>query len=288
VRDEVRLLATGNSESLAEFVRLVGRRAGLRLIRDPESVAVILDVGRIKPLGPRVEAAAAASGVELRLAAVNAKIVSAGLDGRPSRVWQAIAVAEDERAAARDREEEPRYGLFDFVKLEATESGPGAVGERLDFREDRSLPPEVGPVKFFDAVKFDDVDWHQGGADEAGQPEENASTHIRILLTWLVRHDLLARNVLTPGQIADIRAGAMASRDVLLRRMDDKLLSDFMVGRGARFAADRYDAYLAAYGEVFAAEPDYSVACDEAAYQRVEPVIERLWAEWLSSAGAAT
>jgi hypothetical protein len=273
--DEIRLTATGEPDRVARFVRAIGRRKGLRVSQDASGATLFLDASRIERLGPAVEAKSIASDVRLHLADLDATMPSAGLDARPSALWLAISVAADERAVARERGIEPVHGLFDYVRLDQTDDGLLAFSGLPGRDAAISLPPDMNPTK------FDDADWHRGAAEEAGQPEENASTHMSLYLTWLIRHDLIGPGWLRPGQLVAVKAGALAGRHVL-RSMDDKLISDTMQNGGADFSTDCYAKYLEAYGAAFVDEPDYSIRCDTNAYERIEPAIDRLWADWLS------
>ena len=134
----------------------------------------------------------------------------------------------------------------------------------------------VGPTK------YDDIDYHMGPAEEAGQPPEHAFTHIGLYLAWLIRHDLHDAGGFPPEHIEAVKRGEMTGSD-LADDTDSKLLSDSMTAEGAAFSDARYRAYLGECAALFSEEPDYGVADDDAAYATVEPLIDRLYAEWIAA-----
>jgi hypothetical protein len=86
--DLLRLLAIGQSEPLARFVRTLGRRKGLRISRTDAGAILSVDADRVEAVGPVIEAASVASGVELRLADLDAIIESAGrIEPVIDRLW---------------------------------------------------------------------------------------------------------------------------------------------------------------------------------------------------------
>lgn len=131
-------------------------------------------------------------------------------------------------------------------------------------------------------MKFDDLDYHAGEAEEAGYPAENGFTHIGLYLAWLIRHDLHNPEHFPAEHVAAVRSGDMAGSD-LADHLDDKLMADDMTAEGASFSAARYDAYLANYEREFAAEPSYSIEDDAASYARIAPAIDREYGEWVAA-----
>jgi hypothetical protein len=131
-------------------------------------------------------------------------------------------------------------------------------------------------------TKYDDVDYHVGPAEEAGQPPEHAFTHIGLYLAWLIRHDLHDPRTFPPEHVEAVKRGEMTGSD-LADDIDSKLLSDSMTAEGAAFSDARYRAYLDECAALFSEEPDYGVAADDAAYSTVEPLLDRLYAEWIAA-----
>lgn len=131
-------------------------------------------------------------------------------------------------------------------------------------------------------TKYDDVDYHDGAAAEAGQPREHAFAHIGMYLAWIIRHDLHDPRWF-PGEHIEAVARAEMTGSDLADDTDWKLLSDLMTPEGAAFSDARYETYLGDYTALFADEPDYGFAEDDASYARVEPMIDRLYADWVAA-----
>lgn len=147
---------------------------------------------------------------------------------------------------------------------------------RLDAAVPRSDAPWV--------TLYDELNWHYDTAIEAGQPEENAFTHIGLYLAWLIRHDLHDPDLI-PKQHSDaLKRGEMTGSD-LADDIDGKLVGDVMTPEGQAFSDAVYQRYLADYATAFGDVPEYGVADDAAAYARIEPFINRLYAEWVASGG---
>jgi hypothetical protein len=281
--EDVRIRASSNAATLLDrFVTACEKHRGLRTIRRDGEVALTLDAGRIEVLGPIVEAAAAATDVSITLADVDGTIVSAGLDGRPSRIWAAIGNAADERAAARDRGAKPPGELFRYVRVDVIDGQRVALDGRPALLDNPgSGPIDAGPTK------YDDVGWHYEGAENAGQPLEHASTHIALYLTWLIRHDMIEARFIPRPDLDAVRTTEIAGPKVI-NWIDAKLVSDLMTADGASFTDDYYKTYLEDYGEVFAHQPDYGVVGDESDYDRIAPLIERAWLDWRQRQGESS
>jgi hypothetical protein len=129
-------------------------------------------------------------------------------------------------------------------------------------------------------VSYDRIDWHLDSAVEAGQPEEQAFTHIGLYLAWLIRHDLHDPGMFPRDHIDALKSGDMTGSD-LADDIDGKLVADVMSGEGRAFSDARYEAYLGEYAALFDDVPEYGVVDGPDAYQRVEPVLDRLYAEWV-------
>lgn len=129
---------------------------------------------------------------------------------------------------------------------------------------------------------YDKLDWHFDGAVEAGQPPENAFTHIGLYLEWLIRHGLHSPEVFSPEHVEAVLSGELTGSD-LADDIETKLISADMNSEGMAFSDARYSAYLSEYGTLFEDWPDYGVAHDSAAYAAVERLLDTLHAEWVSA-----
>lgn len=210
------------------------------------------------------------------ITAIDAEIRSLGLDRRASGVWAAIGNAVDEDDVSRSRGDAPTSDYFRYVRVDLVDGSRVAVDVRPPLVE-----PMFGPAPDFGPQKFDDIDWHEGAAFEADQPREHAFTHIGVYLAWLVRHDLQDARGLPEDHVRAVRPGEMTGSD-LADDMDWKLISDFMTDEGAAFSSARYDRYLADY-DVALGDRMYTVPEDDGLYERIAPVIDQLYAEWVTA-----
>ena len=90
-------------------------------------------------------------------------------------------------------------------------------------------------------LTYDRLDWHLDSAIEAGQPPENAFTHIGLYLAWLIRRQLHAPEVFPAGHVAAVKAGEMTGSD-LADDVDGKLLESIMTAEGRAFSDACYGA----------------------------------------------
>lgn len=67
------------------------------------------------------------------------------------------------------------------------------------------------------------LDWHYDSAVEAGQPPENAFTHIGFYLAWLIRHDLHDAKFFPGAHVAAVKSGEMTGSDL---SDDGRIISD--------------------------------------------------------------
>lgn len=128
---------------------------------------------------------------------------------------------------------------------------------------------------------YDKLDWHFDSAVSAGQPPENAFTHIGFYLAWLIRHDLHNPRFLPAEHVEAVKRGEMTGSD-LADDIDTKLVSQVMNGEGRAFSDARYGAYASEYGDLFKDLPDYGVVDDESGYRLAEQLLDRLYAEWVA------
>jgi hypothetical protein len=129
---------------------------------------------------------------------------------------------------------------------------------------------------------YDKLDWHFDSAVSAGQPPENAFTHIGFYLAWLIRHDLHNARFLPAEHVDAVKRGEMTGSD-LADDIDTKLVGQVMNAEGRAFSDARYGAYTTEYGEAFKGYADYAVIDDEANYQRAEMLLDRLYADWIAA-----
>jgi hypothetical protein len=130
-------------------------------------------------------------------------------------------------------------------------------------------------------AKYDDVDYHDSAALEAGQPYEAAFVHIGLYLAWLIKRDLHDPRWFLADLVHALKAGSIRPTG-LLNEVDGKLTSDLMTPEAISFTDARYKDYLAAYDTLFADRPDYSVRDDDESVARVGDLLDRLYGEWVA------
>ena len=131
-------------------------------------------------------------------------------------------------------------------------------------------------------TKYDDADYHEGSAIEAGQPAGNAFTHIGLFLGWLIRHDLANPQFFSAADLAAVKAGTMSGSD-LQSNVDGKLMSDMLTTEGAAFTDWYYEKYLDDYAAAFSDTDDYSIVDDVVSRSDIEPALDRRYSEWIDS-----
>jgi hypothetical protein len=129
---------------------------------------------------------------------------------------------------------------------------------------------------------YDKLDWHFDSAVSAGQPPENAFTHIGFYLAWLIRRDMHNPRMFPAEHIDAVKRGEMSGSD-LADDIDTKLVSQVMNDEGRAFSDGRYAAYTSAYGDLFRDVPDYGVVDRPADYEQVERLLDRIYADWVSA-----
>jgi len=280
--DRLRLSIAGEAGDdlparLTRFAEIYRSRSGVRVKREGERLALSVGLTRIEAVGPVIEAAAVAAGLRIVIDDLGAEIRSSGLDGWASGVWAAIGNAVDEDDVSRSRGEPAQGDLFRHLRVAETDGVRVAIDARPPLVDPIGGPPMDGGPQ-----KFDDVGWHDGPAAEAGQPREHAFTHIGIFLAWLIRHDLHDPRWFPRDHIQAVKAGSMTGSDIA-DDIDWKLISDQMTDEGTAFAAARYDGYLTDYGELLGDDGDYRVPETAALYARVAPLIDGLYAGWITA-----
>ena len=99
-------------------------------------------------------------------------------------------------------------------------------------------------------VTYDRLDWHHDSAIAAGQPPENAFTHIGLYLAWIIRHDLHDSRFFPADHVAAVKGFEMTGSD-LSDDIDTKLMPLLMNAEGQAFSDARYGTYLDEYATVF-------------------------------------
>jgi hypothetical protein len=213
----VHLEVRGDRETLRLVHAALARRHGLRRTLAAGRLALEVDAPEIERIGPEIEALVAAADMELRLVDLDARLAPSSLDGRPSGVWAAIGDAALDLELARGRDEAPADGVYSRLMVTDDDGVRTARDGRSPRVESAGMPPDVSPTK------YDDVDYHDGAAIEAGRPAELGATHIGLFLSWLVRHDLHEPDQFDDRDLAEVRAGTMPGSD-LLGLVDGKLV----------------------------------------------------------------
>jgi hypothetical protein len=126
------------------------------------------------------------------------------------------------------------------------------------------------------------VGWHIEGALDAGQPEENASSHIGLFLGWLIRRDMFNPEFFADRWVDAIKQGEMTGSEAL-NTVDDKLVSDLMTAQGAAFTGWYYEKYLDDFAATFPGLPDYAVTDEPSAQTQVEQLLDRRFGEWVDA-----
>jgi hypothetical protein len=127
---------------------------------------------------------------------------------------------------------------------------------------------------------YDKMDWHVDGALRAGQPEENAFSHIGLYLGWLVRNDWTDADFIRSDWVAAIKRGEMTGSD-LAAAVDGVLASDMLTGEGRGFTGYYYPTYLSDFSETFSDSGEYGVADNNESYVRIAPVLDRRYRAWV-------
>lgn len=139
-------------------------------------------------------------------------------------------------------------------------------------------------------IEYDLWRWHTEGAFPKDQPPEQGYVHIGIFLAWLAHHDMLDPGWLsksgTQRVVAAIRereGTPCALRDVT----DGRLASDMLTAEGQGFAGAYYApeyGYPRDWRRAFRRLADgYAVPDDWLAYDRIEPLIELRYQEWVAA-----
>lgn len=155
---------------------------------------------------------------------------------------------------------------------------------------ERGMSPEDQPVQEPAAMEYDLWRWHTEGAFPKDQPPEQGYVHIGMFLVWLIDADMLdhewAAGIAVSSPIESIRerkGSACALRDVT----EGRLAGDMLGTEGQAFAGAYYApeyGYVRDWNRVFGrAAAHYAVPGDWGTYDRIGPVIERRYHEWIAA-----
>jgi len=132
--------------------------------------------------------------------------------------------------------------------------------------------------------KYDDVDWHWGGAWPENTPLENAYVHLAALMYWAI-----LRNRLDPVQHLQYPEDQKCIDDVLARKTtpltfvkkfcDGALLRDDFTDETNEFLADYYDSYPEDFVALFGIY-NYGVPDEWSTYDRVVPMLDERYEHW--------
>lgn len=137
-------------------------------------------------------------------------------------------------------------------------------------------------------TEYDDWKLHIQGAFPKDRLPEQGYVHIGLYVAWLIGKDLLdpdwvARSGVRRAveAIKDRSDSACALRDMT----EGRLASDMLSAQGAAFTGAYYApeyGYARDYRRVFGRRADrYDVPDDWESYDRLAPVLERRYAEWI-------
>src|SRR6266516_1265879 len=144
-------------------------------------------------------------------------------------------------------------------------------------------PPE--PPKPYDKAAY-----HDEAVAKLGLPKEHTENHTLFFLRWLLETNLVSEWYMkeTAQTREECRAGKATVRDVY-RQMASALMDDMLSAEGAEFVKDYYSVSkvrLAGYPRDYEITlqgnlaSSYHVPYTEENYQRIRPVIDRLYQDW--------
>lgn len=147
-------------------------------------------------------------------------------------------------------------------------------------------------------AKYDSASWHYDGEGYPKDlPNENASTHIGMFLTWCIDHDLISEEQTDDfgEDIENVKKRILTGAEYLIQNCDEKFTTFDLVQLGNDFAkayyarkektaAAKYASYFEDYEKVFSkAGPVfdfYSVANTWENYNLLKPLIDQRFEEW--------
>jgi hypothetical protein len=140
-----------------------------------------------------------------------------------------------------------------------------------------------------DSGVFDDWQWHVEGSFPADSPREQAYVHIGVFTVWLAGRGMLA-SAFAEGPAGPAisalldRSGSVVSlRESTAGRLYAELLTPEGLAFTGAYYAPEY-GYARDWQRAFGRKADaYAVPATWQTYDRIEPVIERRYAEWIAS-----
>jgi hypothetical protein len=139
-------------------------------------------------------------------------------------------------------------------------------------------------------LEYDAWSWHTEGSFPKDQPPEQGYVHIGVFVAWLASHDLLdgdwvARSAaeIALASVRDRRSNVCALRDLT----DGRLASDMLTPEGQGFTGAYYApeyGYARDWRKVFGRRADrYEIPDDWQTYDRIEPLVELRYHEWIDA-----
>jgi hypothetical protein len=140
-----------------------------------------------------------------------------------------------------------------------------------------------------ETVTYDVWRWHTEGKFPRDQMLEQGYVHIGIYLAWIIRHGLLDRDWAaragTKRAVAAVTDGT-DSVTALRDMTEGQLCSDMLTDEGKGFTDAYYVpeyGYAADWRGAFGHKADvYAVPDEWPSYERVAPLIDRRYADWVS------
>lgn len=133
-------------------------------------------------------------------------------------------------------------------------------------------------------AKFDDFDYHVAAAVAGGQPENNAFTHIGLMLSWLIRHGLGKTKFFGPDIERQVADGTLCPND-LRDFVDGQLLGQTLKPEATAFLHAYYMSagYAADYEVEFGDLPQYGVPDDPEHQARIDRRIDAAYERWVAA-----
>ena len=141
-------------------------------------------------------------------------------------------------------------------------------------------------------MKYDDASWHYGGEFPEDLPDEAGATHTGMFLAWAHLAGLSDETFVTdyPEVIDRLRSREITPGKFFLTMCDGKFTDDDLNEQGDAFTKVYFDfsngQYLTDYEDAVAASelPSlYHVADTWENFDRLKPVLDRRFADWLES-----
>jgi hypothetical protein len=139
-------------------------------------------------------------------------------------------------------------------------------------------------------LEYDAWRWHTEGSFPKDQPPEQGYVHIGVFVAWLAYHDMLDADWLARSGLAnsvasmrDRRANVCALRDLTDGRLASEMLTPEGQGFTGAYYAPEY-GYIRDWRKVFGKRADhYEVPDDWQTYDRIEPLVELRYHEWMDA-----